>query len=204
MHCNCSHLLKPSSFRKNQTQRDGDRTTGLPQMIVTEGRLISFPLLRTYELKTRMQANVQSREDGQRETRLCYWGLFYIAFQELPAMTDKAATHTTYGSRWREEMMELRTWSVTLLRCSMEASSLALTSGNVSACSVVTSQGRLLKPQRGLLINWAHRQKHLCPCPIGSPVKLCMVNWGSPTSSNDKMLACGEAGDPRGLQGTLS
>ena len=54
MHCNCSHLLKPSSFRKNQTQRDGDRTTGLPQMIVTEGRLISFPLLRSYELKTRM------------------------------------------------------------------------------------------------------------------------------------------------------
>lgn len=62
-----------------------------------------------------------------------------MAFQELPAMKDKAATYTTYGSRSREEMMEFRTWSVTLLRCSMEASSLVLTSGYVSACSVVTS-----------------------------------------------------------------
>ena len=88
--------------------------------------------------------------------------------------------------------MEFRTWSVTLLRCSMEASSLVLTSGYVSACSVVTSQGRLLKPQQGLLINWGPRQKHLYPCPVGSPVKLRMVNWGLPTGSNDKMLARGD------------
>ena len=70
---------------------------------------------------------------------LHYRGLFYIVFQELLAKKVKAATYITYGSRSREEMIEFRTLSVTLLRFSMDASSLLFTSGYVRACSVVTS-----------------------------------------------------------------
>lgn len=74
-------------------------------------------------------------------------------FQELSAKSVKAATNPTYGSRSREEMIELSTLSVTLRRLSMDASNLFLTSGQVRACSVVTSYGSLLETQQRLSVD---------------------------------------------------
>lgn len=127
----CSSPLKPSSFPKNSTENE----------MVTESqdcqgrRQLSTVLYvssseNSYDAKMQMLANFSTSKHNMRATSCLHdWGLSHRVLQEPSAKSVKVTASTTYGSRSSEEMMEFRTLSVTLLRFSMEASSLFFTSG---------------------------------------------------------------------------